>query len=366
MSEAAGPTSAAINCFALTPPPHALIMPAMNVPAVSRFDLFTWALFVGGLLLLLPLKLLPSLIAGLLVYALVNVMVPNLSTPPAMGKEGPRLLAVALIASAVIALILLAGIGTASFLRNSGENFPALVQRMAEILEGARDQLPAWVLQYLPDDAEDLRQNLVLWLRDHAATFQVAGAELGRALGHVLLGMVVGALLSLESAVSDGEGGPLAEAFAERAIRLSQAFRRVVFAQFWISAINTVFTATYLAIVLPWMGIELPFTKTLILVTFVAGLLPILGNLISNTIIFIVSLSQGLYVAMGSLAYLIIIHKLEYFLNVRIIGRQIHARAFEMLIAMLVMEAAFGIAGLIAAPIYYAYLKDELTAKGYV
>jgi predicted PurR-regulated permease PerM len=33
---------------------------------------------------------------------------------------------------------------------------------------------------------------------------------------------------------------------------------------------------------------------------------------------------------------------------------------------MLLMEAAFGVAGLIAAPIYYAYLKDELSAKGWV
>jgi len=30
---------------------------------------------------------------------------------------------------------------------------------------------------------------------------------------------------------------------------------------------------------------------------------------------------------------------------------------------MLVMEATFGIAGVIAAPIYYAYLKDELAAR---
>ncbi len=33
---------------------------------------------------------------------------------------------------------------------------------------------------------------------------------------------------------------------------------------------------------------------------------------------------------------------------------------------MLLMEAMFGIAGLIAAPIYYAYLKDELIAAGWV
>ena len=158
--------------------------------------------------------------------------------------------------------------------------------------------------------------------------FQVAGTGLGRALGHILLGMV--------------------------------------FAQVRISAINTVFTSIYLALVLPLLGIELPFAKTLIVLTFVAGLLPILGNLVTNTIICIVSLSQGFAVAVASLAYLIVIHKLEYFLNVKIIGGQIRARAWELLCAMLVMEAAFGIAGLIAAPIYYAYAKSELTAKGYL
>ena len=31
---------------------------------------------------------------------------------------------------------------------------------------------------------------------------------------------------------------------------------------------------------------------------------------------------------------------------------------------MLMMEAAFGIEGLVAAPIYYAYLKDERSARG--
>ena len=33
---------------------------------------------------------------------------------------------------------------------------------------------------------------------------------------------------------------------------------------------------------------------------------------------------------------------------------------------MLVMEAAFGLAGLVAAPIYYAYLKKELSDQGLV
>ena len=99
------------------------------------------------------------------------------------------------------------------------------------------------------------------------------------------------------------------------------------------------------------------------MVTFLVGLLPVIGNLISNTVIVIISLSHSLQVAGGSLAFLIIIHKLEYFVNARIIGEQIKARAWELLIAMLVMEAAFGLQGVIAAPIIYAYIKKELSDR---
>jgi predicted PurR-regulated permease PerM len=329
---------------------------------VSRYDLWTWGLVVAALLLALHLHLLPALFAGLLVYGLVNLMVPLLRTR-LLGREGPRLLAVALIAAIVITGIVLAVLGIISFLRTSGESIPALIQRMAEIIDNSRQRLPPWLLEYVPRDADELRVGVVHWLQEHAEVFQVAGTGIGRALAHILIGMVIGALLALEAARPRLAHGPLTVALWERAVRLSLAFRRVVFAQFWISAINTVFTALYLAVVLPGFGVNLPFTKTLIVVTFVAGLLPILGNLISNTVIFVVSLSQSLFVALGSLAYLIAIHKLEYFLNARIIGSHIRARAWELLLAMLVMEAAFGIPGLVAAPIYYAYLKDELREK---
>jgi predicted PurR-regulated permease PerM len=75
-----------------------------------------------------------------------------------------------------------------------------------------------------------------------------------------------------------------------------------------------------------------------------------------------VSLSVSPTLAVSSLLFLIVIHKLEYFVNARVMGTQIHARAWELLMAMLIMEALFGISGLVAAPIYYAYLKNELSA----
>ncbi len=114
------------------------------------------------------------------------------------------------------------------------------------------------------------------------------------------------------------------------------------------------------------MGIQLPLVKTMIAITFVVGLIPVLGNLISNTVIVVVSLSHSVGVAIGSLLYLVIIHKLEYFFNARIIGGQIRAFAWELLIAMIIMESIFGLVGVIAAPIYYAYLKAELRERDLV
>ena len=98
----------------------------------------------------------------------------------------------------------------------------------------------------------------------------------------------------------------------------------------------------------------------MVLITFVVGLVPVIGNIISNTVIVLVSVSHSVQLAFFSLCYLIVIHKLEYFLNARIIGTRINAKAWELLIAILVMEALFGLPGVVAAPVFYAWLKIEL------
>jgi predicted PurR-regulated permease PerM len=333
--------------------------------SVKRADIVAWGLSALALGFTLKLQLLPALLAGLLVFELVNVLTPWLRVG-ALGRDGPRLLAVTLIATVVVAALVAAGIGLAAFLRNSGESLPILMQRMAQIVEDARAHLPAEWLAHVPEDADTLQRTLVDWLRSNSGSLPLAGRDFGRTLVHVLMGMIIGALLSLQRAARPMDRRPLSERITRQAERLASAFRRVVFAQFWISAINTFVTWLYLGVALPLFGVDLPLVKSLVAITFIAGLLPIIGNLISNTAIIIVSLSQGLPVSVASFVYLVVIHKLEYFLNARIIGAQVNAHAWELLIAMLVMEAAFGIPGLIAAPIYYAYFKEELHDKGLV
>jgi len=337
----------------------------MNTVSLQSREIAAWFASAVLLLLLLYLHLLPALLAGLLVFTLVNLLTPLLKNRMLWG-DGPRLLAVSIIAVVVIGLIVLLGVLATSVMRENFERLPALINRMAEIIEQSRSRMPEWLSEYIPTDADQLRHTLVEWLRGNAYIFQDAGADIGRVFMHIIIGMVIGALLSLEQAVAAPSGGALTREIAQRSRRLSTAFRQVVFAQIWISGINATLTGLYLIVVLPLFGIDLPFAKTLVVLTFVVGLVPILGNLISNTVIFIVSLSHSLVVAIAALVYLILIHKLEYFLNARIIGSQIRAKAWEMLLAMLLLESAFGIPGLIAAPIYYAYMKSELRDKGLI
>jgi predicted PurR-regulated permease PerM len=333
--------------------------------APTRTEIASWIIAGVALLLVLRLHLLPALLAGLLVFELVHILAPKLRVVR-VGEKRQKLFAVALLSAVIVLLITAAIFGAIAFFRSDAGSLAALLGQMADIIDSSRAKLPGWIAERLPDNAVDLQTKIVEWLRVHADDVQLAGTRFGIGLVHVLIGLIIGAMISLSEARRNEEIRPLARALGERVRRLGEAFRRIVFAQVRISALNTLLTAIYLAVVLPLLGVHLPFIKTMILVTFLAGLLPVIGNLISNTVIVIVSMSYSIYAAMGSLAYLVIIHKLEYFVNARIIGTQIRARAWELLTAMLAMEAAFGVAGVIAAPIFYAYVKDELKSRGLI
>lgn len=95
-------------------------------------------------------------------------------------------------------------------------------------------------------------------------------------------------------------------------------------------------------------------------------LIPVVGNLLSNTVIVVIALGVSSWIALLSLAFLVVIHKLEYVLNARIVGGEINAAAWEILVALFAAEAVFGVPGVIAAPIIYAYGKKELQDRGLV
>lgn len=322
----------------------------------------SYLLAAAALLVVVDIHLLSALLSGLLVYELVLAMTPLLGRR--ISSDRARLVVVAVLGAIVVGLLILLILGAIGFLRSEIGN-PELLwqQQLMPLVEKARQQLPAMLVDHLPDSVDDLRVGAIELARKHAGTLQLAGKGAVRLFVHIIIGLVLGAIVALSRARPAHQVGPLAAALGQRCQRLAEAFHNIVFAQVKISLINTVFTAIFLLGALPLFGVHLPLAKTLVVLTFIVGLLPVVGNLLSNTAVTIVALSVSLGVAIAALGFLIVIHKLEYFLNARIVGMQINARAWELLIAMLLMEAAFGLPGVIAAPIYYAYLKSELEAE---
>jgi len=94
-------------------------------------------------------------------------------------------------------------------------------------------------------------------------------------------------------------------------------------------------------------------------VTFLCGLIPVVGNLVSNTIIVGVGITVSPKTALVALIFLIVIHKLEYFLNSKIVGDRIRNPFWLTLLALLIGERLLGIPGMILAPVVLHYIRTE-------
>lgn len=132
-----------------------------------------------------------------------------------------------------------------------------------------------------------------------------------------------------------------------------RSFTTVMGAQIIISAINTVLTSIFI------FSVGLPHAVVIVGVTFLCGLLPVIGNLISNTIITAIAFTVSPQMAVLALGFLIVIHKLEYFLNSKIIGDRIRNPVWLTLLGLILGEKLMGIPGMILAPVVLNYIKVE-------
>ena len=330
----------------------------------SRSAITSWILTGIALFLVLKLHLLSALMAGLLTYELVRLLTPLVDKR--LTSKGARLVALAALSVLTITLLILLTVGMLAFFKSDTGNRQALLDKTNHILTDARTKLPLWIVDNWPSNVDAMKSYASEWVDEHSKEIQQAGKEVVHFFVRGLVGMVIGALISLHAGPASRQMRPLAAALALRISRFAHAFRLIIFAQVKISAINTIFTGIFIAGILPTFGVHLPLAKTLIAITFLAGLLPIVGNLISNSLICIVALSISIYAGIAALIFLVVIHKLEYFLNAKIVGAETRSRAWELLLAMIFLEAAFGSAGLIAAPLYYAYIKNEFSQAGLI
>jgi predicted PurR-regulated permease PerM len=133
------------------------------------------------------------------------------------------------------------------------------------------------------------------------------------------------------------------------------SFSTVIGAQMTISAINTILTAIFVLV------LGLPYGAVVVGLTFLCGLFPIVGNVVSNTVIVFIGFLVSAKIAFIALIFLVVIHKLEYFLNSKIVGARIRNPIWLTLIGLIIGEKLMGVPGMILSPVILNYLRVEMS-----
>ncbi|KUF39237.1 AI-2E family transporter [Comamonas kerstersii] len=326
----------------------------------------SYLLMASALLLVMWQHLLPGLLCACLGFLLTRALSRALALLDRRIVDPDAHRWPATAAATIIILAPLIWVGVAltqsrGYLTDIPHQYKELLDYLGHTVLELREKLPPELGAMLPQGAAEIQQTIATYLTAKAGALAMAGKAWLGGLLHAYMGLLIGALAAVRPRIPPR--APLTQALKQRVVLLGEAFRQIVTAQFWIALFNTTLTAIFLLFIMPSVGMALPYTPALILLTFVAGLIPIVGNLFCNLVLTIVGLSVSPVAAAACLGFLILIHKAEYVINAKVVGQRTHMAVWELLTVMFVAESVFGPAGLVAAPLFYAYLKKELEAS---
>ena len=266
----------------------------------------------------------------------------------------------------LIFLLLLAGLAyaTAYFIHETVLALPSIAERaMPAIIRWANEHrisLPFTDLEGLKEKAFEFARSQATHLGNFADFARGATTE----FVYLIIGIVIAIGLFLKPQLeleNPSEAAPVRDNLyslccQEIGLRFATfyaSFAMVMEAQIIILAINTVATGIFVAA----MGLQ----HLVVAVGLHVSLRVSAGDWesLSSTLVvalgFIVSPTKGLL----ALAFLVVVHELEYFLNSKIIGSKIHTPVWLTLIALLLGERLMGITGMVLAPVFLHYIRIE-------
>ena len=237
---------------------------------------FSYVFILGTLVLIACFRLATPLLVALFAYLALTKL--NFL------KIGGKVVAV------VLFLILVSGITYAlgHFINHTVRALPEIADKaIPSVIGWAREyqvELPFTDYDSFKDLAFDTVKSQVNYLGNVARFARGATAQ----FVFVIVGCVVAISLFLNPqleldrekyAVRNNLYSLCCDQIAQRFRTLYQSFATVIGAQITISAINTVFTSIFV------LAVGLPYAVVVIGVTFLCGLIPVIGNLVSNTVI---------------------------------------------------------------------------------
>ncbi|MDD5629535.1 MAG: AI-2E family transporter [Elusimicrobia bacterium] len=317
-------------------------------PGLPRLRLASYWAFAAFAAAAVALHTGPLLLAGLFSYMILELTGRWLAVR--LPKVAARWLAL------LIFLVTASGLTWAFglFLKQTLSRTPEILTSVLPQIDGLARRLGV----DLPfEDLQGMREAIAAFVVENARAISTASGRMTKMVILVLAGILIAVLKFMSDAPppagSDLYDGLRAE-FNARARLYMSGFEKILGAQVIIALINTSLTLIFL------LATGMPHLPFLVLATFVFGILPIVGNLISNTIIVGTALTVSPQLALLTLGFLVVIHKGEYFLNSRIVGGSLQTPMWQTLIAIMVGDLVLGVAGVILAPTVLYYVREEL------
>jgi predicted PurR-regulated permease PerM len=315
---------------------------------MTRAKKTSYAIVFALLIATIWLRLGPVLLTGLLSYMILDLT--NRLLRPWVGLRISRWLAllVFLCAAAATSWMLV------RFLKHTLHTLPQIaataIPKAITLAETYHIELPF-------ENAYELREMVLNEIKENAQIITKASGLLTIGFFHIIIAIFIAILcffcdppqISTTSLYDE-----IRLQFGERMKTLMLGVEKVLGAQVTISAAYTVLTLLFLLI----MGF--PHRVFLTLATFIFGILPIIGNIISNIIIVATGINLSTRHAAFALAFLIVIHKSGYFVYSRVLGSSMKMPMWQTLSAILLGEIVMGVPGIILAPAFLHYIKEEL------
>lgn len=242
--------------------------------------------------------------------------------------------------------------------------------RVAQLVKETRQTLPERIAAvrenplflelepHLPDT-----EHLVESAQHYAANVAKSAADLGHLVIYALVGLILAIVYFLDeerlrafrqSLAPDSLFGTLTRwgEFVADAVSLT------VQLQFIVAAANALLTLPVLLL------IGVPHVPMLMLLIFVSGLIPVVGNLISGAVLSVVAYQTKGFVGVGLFIGLtFVLHKLEsYFLNPRLAARHVPLPGFVLILSLIAWEHLLGFVGLFMS-FPFLYVAGKLLSE---
>ncbi len=314
---------------------------------------FSYVFMTGLLVAMVWLHLATLLLSVLFTYLALNCL--------CFRKRVGRWLAVGIF------LVMLSAVayGVGYFVHQTVDALPEIADKaIPSVIQAGKDngiQLPFTDYDGLRELALDTVRNQVSYLSGVAkfargATTQIVSLVAGCV---VAISLFLTRRFELGQSTAGATASLYSQACQEIGLRfeaLNRSFVIVMGAQVVISAINTVLTAIFI------LATQLPYAVVVIGATFLCGIVPVVGNLVSNTVVVAIGFTQSPRLALAALVFLVVIHKLEYLLNSKIVGWRIRNPLWLTLLGLIVGERLLGLPGMVLAPVVLHYIKSEASS----